>query len=437
MKILSKEVLSETPESRIIRFKIMSPDIAAKAQAGEFVVVMVSEKGERIPLTIVEADPKAGWITLIVQEAGFSTRLLGKMEPGESLSSLLGPLGEATPIVRYGRVVLVGGGVGIAELYPVARALKAAGNHVTTILGVRTQKLLILEAELRAVSDELFVTTDDGSYQRLGFVSDILKELLAKGNYQFVYAVGPLPMMKVTAGLTQPYGIKTMVSLNAMMVDGTGMCGGCRVTVAGQVRFTCVEGPEFDGHAIDWQELEKKEPRLQITRTAYLQIKEYLMPSAVAAREVEASLRSQDFQEVVATYHEEEALTEARRCLQCKNPACITGCPVGINIKKFIAELAERNYEQAYFTIREKNNFPAICGRVCPAEYQCRKACVFTKKSEPFASPQAIQIHFLERFIGDFGRCEKFDSPGSTEGAAGEFPGCGGRFRTGRIVLCR
>lgn len=258
MKILNKKVLGSTPETRIVKIDIASPDIARKARPGQFVALMVSEKGERIPLTIVASDPAKGVITLIFQVAGLTTKLLEKVNAGGELYAIVGPLGHATEIKRYGKVIIIGGGVGIAEIYPVAEAMKAAGNHVTTILGTRTKDLLFLEKELKGASDELHVTTDDGSYGRKGFVTDVLDELLKKGKYDLAYAVGPIPMMKRVASVTKPYNVKTLVSLNAIMVDATGMCGCCRVDVGGKVMFSCVDGPEFDAHLVDWDGLTKR-----------------------------------------------------------------------------------------------------------------------------------------------------------------------------------
>lgn len=258
MKIVFKKNLVAIPGAKVTEIKVAAPDIAAKALPGEFVVVMADKKGERIPLTIVNADKKNGVVTLIFQEAGLSTTLLGKMNVGDSVYALVGPLGHPTPIKNYGKIILVGGGVGIAEIYPVAAALKQAGNHVTTILGARTKEILILEEELRAVSDELHVATDDGSYGIKGFTTDVLRQLLSKNAYDVVYAVGPIPMMKRVTAVTLEFNVKTIVSLNALMVDGTGMCGGCRVTIGGKVQFTCVDGPEFDGQLVDWNELEKR-----------------------------------------------------------------------------------------------------------------------------------------------------------------------------------
>lgn len=253
MKILQRAVLSDISGTRIIQIKVLAPAVARKAQAGQFVVVMVKEEGERIPLTVVDTDQDA--VTLIFQEAGLSTRLLGALREGDSLHAILGPLGHPTHIQNYGKVILVAGGVGIAEIYPVARRLKEAGNHVTTVIGARTKDILFLEKELKAASSEFYVSTDDGSYGRKGFTTDIVRELLEKGHYDLVYAVGPLPMMKRVSMVTKDFGAKTFVSLNTLMLDGTGMCGGCRVTVGGQAKFACVDGPEFDGHLVDWDEV--------------------------------------------------------------------------------------------------------------------------------------------------------------------------------------
>jgi len=256
MEIVEKKIISNYKCQRIAQLKIKAPQIAKKAEPGQFVVVMVGEVGERTPLTVVDTDKSLGTITLIAQEAGLSTRLLADMEVGDSLYTLVGPLGHPTKIKNYGKVILIGGGVGIAEIYPVARALKQAGNYLISILGAKTKDLLILEEQLKEISDEFYVTTDDGSCGRGGFVTDVLNVLTAGETYDLVYAVGPLPMMKKVAELTSTFKIKTFVSLNALMVDATGMCGCCRVTVGGEVKFTCVDGPEFDAHNIDWQELQ-------------------------------------------------------------------------------------------------------------------------------------------------------------------------------------
>lgn len=263
MQILDKKVIVEVQGVRITYMQILAPDIAKEVKPGQFVVLIVNEVGERIPLTVLDKDKDKGTITLIFQEVGLTTKLLGKLNPGDLLYALAGPLGHPTEIKNYGKVILVGGGVGIAEIYPVAKALKEKGNYVTTVLGARTKSLLILEEELRKSSDELHICTDDGSYGEKGFTTDILKDLLTqdarrKTQDALVYAVGPIPMMKKVSSVTNDFNIKTLVSLNALMVDATGMCGCCRVTVGDQVKFSCIDGPEFEAHGVDWQELEKR-----------------------------------------------------------------------------------------------------------------------------------------------------------------------------------
>jgi ferredoxin--NADP+ reductase len=250
--ITGKRVLAPT----ITLFIIEAPFIARKRKPGNFVMLRLHSAGERIPLTIADSDPARGTITIIVQAVGKTTKELCALNAGDSILDVVGPLGNPTPIEHHGAVACVGGGVGTAELYPIARALKEAGNAVHTIIGARTRELVILEQEMRGFSDGLYVTTDDGSYARKGFVTDQLRDLL-EGPFgiKAVYAIGPLPMMKAVSNLTRPYGVETLVSLNTIMVDGTGMCGGCRVTVGGQMRFACVDGPEFDGHKVDFDEL--------------------------------------------------------------------------------------------------------------------------------------------------------------------------------------
>ncbi|MDD5097030.1 MAG: sulfide/dihydroorotate dehydrogenase-like FAD/NAD-binding protein [Candidatus Omnitrophica bacterium] len=258
MKIINKKIINDVGGVRITQLDIASSDIASKALAGQFVMLMVDEKGERIPLTLVHTDKIKGIVSLIFQEAGFTTKSLGKLNCGDMLYSLVGPLGHPTEIKKYGKIILIGGGVGIAEILPVARALKEAGNQITTILGSRNKDLLILEAELKSASDEIYIMTDDGSYGRKGFTTDMLRELLSKEKFDLIYAVGPIPMMKRVVSVSKEYKTKTLVSLNALMVDATGMCGCCRVSVFGEVKFSCIDGPDFDGAGVDWEELEKR-----------------------------------------------------------------------------------------------------------------------------------------------------------------------------------
>jgi ferredoxin--NADP+ reductase len=251
-KVVKRE---EMAEGTVILNEIEVPRIARKAKPGQFVILKAKEEGERIPLTMAETNPEKGTITIIYMVVGKSTALFKTLQVGDSYTDVIGPLGKATEVENVGNVVCVGGGTGIAVLHPITRALKEVGNHVTTILGARSKDLLILEDRMRMVSHELVITTDDGSYGRKGFVTDALRDVLDKGDTQLVVAIGPVPMMKFLSKLTAEYDVKTIVSLNPIMVDGTGMCGGCRVTVGGRTRFACVDGPEFDGHKVDYDEL--------------------------------------------------------------------------------------------------------------------------------------------------------------------------------------
>ncbi|MDI6779770.1 MAG: sulfide/dihydroorotate dehydrogenase-like FAD/NAD-binding protein [Bacteroidota bacterium] len=251
-RIVKKEQLSDI----ITKFVIEAPLIAKKRKAGNFVILRLMEGGERIPITIADSDPKLGTVTIIVQAVGKTTKQLCSFNEGEYILDFVGPLGEPTPIKNFGRVICIGGGVGTAEVYPIGKALKDAGNEVIGIVGARTKSLIILEKEMSEVCNTLYITTDDGSYKRKGFVSDQLQDIINSGvKIDGVYAIGPIPMMKVCANVTKTYGIKTYVSLNPIMVDGTGMCGGCRVTIGGKMKFTCVDGPEFDAHQVDFDEL--------------------------------------------------------------------------------------------------------------------------------------------------------------------------------------
>ncbi|MBN2282883.1 MAG: sulfide/dihydroorotate dehydrogenase-like FAD/NAD-binding protein [Deltaproteobacteria bacterium] len=248
-RIIDKESISEN----VIQMVIEAPEIARKRKAGQFVVLMTDEKGERIPLTIVDEDREAGTIDIIYQVVGKTTACLAAMNPGDELFSVVGPLGKATDIEQFGTCVCVGGGVGIGVVYPIAKALKELGNRVVSIIGARSKNILILEEKMRAVSDELLVATDDGSYGHHGFVSDVLQSRIDAGEtIDRVFAVGPVPMMRVLSELTRPYHIPTIVSLNPIMVDATGMCGACRVSVGGETKLACVDGPEFDGHEVDF-----------------------------------------------------------------------------------------------------------------------------------------------------------------------------------------
>lgn len=262
MKIISRTVLAHTGDTRIVKLVVNSPLITAKAEPGQFVILMVAENGERIPLTIVESDRENQNLTLIFQEVGYSTKLLGEVAPGQSLYSLVGPLGKPTVIKDYGKVLAVGGGVGIAELLPIIKALKEQGCRIYSVLGAKTKELLILEEEIEKYSDRVFPCTDDGSRGRKGFVSDVLEDILREdAGFGVVHCVGPVPMMRVVSEITRPYKIKTIVCLNAIMLDGTGMCGGCRLIEDSKVKFCCVDGPDFDGHLVDFEDLMNRQKR--------------------------------------------------------------------------------------------------------------------------------------------------------------------------------
>ncbi|MEJ5199996.1 MAG: sulfide/dihydroorotate dehydrogenase-like FAD/NAD-binding protein [Anaerolineae bacterium] len=274
-KIVHKQRLSDA----IVLMVVEAPHVARKARAGQFVIVIADEQGERIPLTIADHDPQAGTITLVIQEIGKSTKQIGRMEPGQGFYSVAGPLGHPTEIETYGTVACVAGGVGIAPMYPIARALKEAGNYIISIIGARNRGLLFWEDKMRSVSDELIVCTDDGSYGRKGVVTVPLQELLEarQGDIKKVWAIGPTIMMKFVSLTTRPFGVETIVSLNTIMIDGTGMCGGCRVPMIEGAQFVCVDGPEFDGHRVDWDRLLSRmqfyrdEERLAVERWERLQ----------------------------------------------------------------------------------------------------------------------------------------------------------------------
>lgn len=271
-RIVKKEVLAPT----LNLFEIEAPLVAQKAQAGQFVILRINEEGERIPLTIADFDRARGTITCVFQEVGKTTKELGVLCEGDFLQDFVGPLGVSSHVENYGRVVCVGGGVGVAPVFPIARALKEAGNEVIGIIGARTKELLFWEEKMRSACSELRVTTDDGSYVRKGFVTDLLREVIEENkDTKLCVAIGPMPMMRAVCSLTREYAVKTIVSLNSTMVDGTGMCGCCRVTVGGETRFACVDGPEFDGHLVDFEEMARRaviyKPQEQLAYARYVE----------------------------------------------------------------------------------------------------------------------------------------------------------------------
>ncbi|MBN2009527.1 bifunctional dihydroorotate dehydrogenase B NAD binding subunit/NADPH-dependent glutamate synthase [candidate division KSB1 bacterium] len=391
----------------IVFFKIYAPDIAKRAKAGQFVVVRGDDFGERVPLTIADFNRDDGTITLIIQEVGSSTQTLCALNVGDSILDVVGPLGHASDIQNFGTVVCVGGGVGIAPVHPIAKALHEAGNNVISIIGARSKDMLFFEDEMHAVSSELHIATDDGSYGQHGFVTTVLQELMDKGTtIDRVVAIGPVVMMRAVSAVTQPGEIPTIVSLNSIMVDGTGMCGGCRASIGNEIKFVCVDGPEFDGHKVDFNEL--------IKRQSYYADEEKIAREHHQCKlEAEAELlkrgkeripmphqdpieRSKNFDEVALGYTLEMARQEAARCLQCKKKPCVSGCPVNIDIPAFIANIRDNKIMDAIRIIKQTNSLPAVCGRVCPQEEQCEQLCILEKKGQPIA------IGRLERFAADW-----------------------------------
>ncbi len=391
----------------LVLFKLYTPEVATRVKPGQFVVLRADDYAERIPLTVADFDREEGLITVIFQEVGSSTRKLGEFYQGDTILDVVGPLGKASHIEKYGTVVCIGGGVGVAPVYPIAKALHQAGNNVISIIGARNHETLILEEEMKAISSQLLVTTDDGSYGHHGFVTDELQRLIDEGTkIDEVVAIGPVVMMKAVSEVTRPHDIKTIVSLNSIMVDGTGMCGGCRATIGSETKFVCVDGPEFDGHEVKFDELmsrqnmyDREEHRAlwhyQCKLEAEMEAQKRSKTRVPMALQ-DPKIRVQNFNEVALGYSREEARREAARCLQCKKQPCIAGCPVEIDIPAFIRKIKDGDYMGAIHKIKETNSLPAVCGRVCPQEEQCEQVCVLAKKGQPVA------IGRLERFAADY-----------------------------------
>ena len=423
-KILSKEHFSE----KVFKLVVEAPLIAKSRKAGHFVIVRVGEKGERMPLTIAEADPVKGTITLVVQEVGLSSTRLCELNEGDYITDVVGPLGKATHIENFGTVVCAGGGVGVAPMLPIVQALKAAGNRVITVLAGRTKELIILEKEMRESSDEVIIMTDDGSYGQKGLVTQGVEEVIKREKVDKCFAIGPAIMMKFVCLLTKKYDIPTDVSLNTIMVDGTGMCGACRITVGGKTRFVCVDGPEFDGHQVDFDEmlkrmgafkdiereeihkLDEKPETCEVDKQAEdgrnaplrksMKPKERTTIPRVKMNELDPEYRSHSRKEEVNLgLNEEQALTEAKRCLDCANPSCMNGCPVGINIPGFIKNIERGEFLEAARVLKQTSALPAVCGRVCPQEKQCESQCIHLKMGH-----EAVAIGYLERFAADYER---------------------------------
>ncbi|MFL5442128.1 MAG: sulfide/dihydroorotate dehydrogenase-like FAD/NAD-binding protein, partial [Myxococcales bacterium] len=421
--IVRREALS--PQTFL--WEVLAPDVARAARPGHFVMVRLHDSGERIPLTVADMDADKGTITMVIQALGKTTReMMHEYQTGDSIADFVGPLGMEQHISKVGHVALIGGGLGIAPVFPQLRGFKEAGNRTTAIVGFRSASLAFWEDKFRPFSDDLVLCTDDGSRGRKGFVTEALKDLLERDRPDLVVAIGPLPMMRACAEVTRPFGVHTMVSLNTIMVDGTGMCGSCRATVGGEVKFACVDGPDFDGHLVDFGELFARQKRFKEqesranadyehvckvdeqlfgeSKRNYKKIKE-LAPKQTPMPERAAAERARNFEEVNLGYSLKDALLEAERCIQCAKPTCVAGCPVAIDIPRFIRHLLVRDLDGAAAAIRESNAFPSVCGRVCPQESQCEAQCIINTKLEPVA------IGRLERFVGDNAALPKATPP--------------------------
>jgi len=422
-RIVRREAFSDAT----FLWEVEAPDVARAAQPGHFVMLRLREGGERIPLTVADYDRDSGTVTMVIQALGKTTlEMRDHYDAGDSFADFVGPLGLPQHVASAGHVVLVGGGLGVAPVYPQLRAFKAAGNRTTGVIGFRSKDLVFWEERFRQHCDDLVVCTDDGSYGRPGLVTAALQEVLERDKPDLVVAIGPLPMMNACVETTRPFGVKTMVSLNAIMVDGTGMCGSCRVSVAGDVKFACVDGPDFDGHQVDFKELMLRQRRFkgeetratddyarvchvekvlfEQNKTNYKKYKD-VAPHATRMPERDPLERARNFKEVNLGYSIADALAEAERCIMCSKPACIEGCPVSIDIPRFIKHILVRDVDGALGVINESNLFPSVCGRVCPQESQCEAQCVVGRKLEPVA------IGRLERFVGDNARPRKAAPP--------------------------
>ena len=458
-KIIHKQQFSE----KVFCLEVETPLIARSCRPGNFIIVRVDNHSERVPYTIAKSDPTKGTITMVIQEVGRSSTKLCQLNEGDEIADIVGPLGTPSHIENYGTIICAGGGIGIAAILPILTALKQAGNKVISVLAGRTKELVIMVDDVKKYSDEVIIMTDDGSYGEKGVITVGVEKVIQREHVDKVLAIGPPIMMKFTSLLAKKYGIPNDVSLNTIMVDGTGMCGACRLTIGGKTRFVCIDGPEFDGDLVDWDEMFKRmgtfkdietspnpseegeclagnksekeaqgkngdccdseknksanndqntsspTPHLseemaddawRTTLRKALKPKERTAIERVKMPELDADYRAKTrLEEVNIGLTPEMAMQEAKRCLDCPKPSCVEGCPVNIHIPDFIKNIERGDFLEAAKILKETSALPAVCGRVCPQEKQCESRCIHLKMNSP-----AVAIGYLERFAADYER---------------------------------
>nr|WP_315408089.1 bifunctional dihydroorotate dehydrogenase B NAD binding subunit/NADPH-dependent glutamate synthase [uncultured Prevotella sp.] len=458
-KIIRKQQFSE----KVFCLEVEAPLIARSCRPGNFIIVRVDNHSERVPYTIAKSDPVKGTLTMVIQEVGRSSTKLCQLNEGDEIVDIVGPLGTPSHIENYGTIICAGGGIGIAAILPILTALKQAGNRVISVLAGRTKELVIMVDDVKKYSDEVIIMTDDGSYGEKGVITVGVEKVIQREHVDKVLAIGLPIMMKFTSLLAKKYGIPNDVSLNTIMVDGTGMCGACRLTIGGKTRFVCIDGPEFDGDLVDWDEMFKRmgtfkdietspnpseggeclaenksgkevqgksgdccdseknksannegstpstithqseevaDDAWRTTLRKELKPKERTAIERVKMPELDADYRAKTrLEEVNIGLSPEMAMQEAKRCLDCPKPSCVEGCPVNIHIPDFIKNIERGDFLEAAKILKETSALPAVCGRVCPQEKQCESRCIHLKMNSP-----AVAIGYLERFAADYER---------------------------------